>query len=224
MSRDDTERGHFSPRVSSRLPDIVNVLHTSSDSSTAGENQDSEEEEDDDSSISPSSSPHQSALLAHSRNPRFPLSPVQEDRVVKSHSHQGMRYGCGFKVTKVTIYKEAANDFCSLGQSANRWTWETRYIQSTTLTVAESNCTAYFCMDFPEKLRKRIAKTIHSLEALAKSPLFMDTLIIDELINFYRDAIKVHRSQMLAMVRGLYFFILLLRIPTHFVMHGTAAS
>lgn len=57
-------------------------------------------------------------------------------------------------------------------------------------------------MDFPDKLQKRIAKTIHSLEALAKSPLFMDTLIIDEIINFYRDAIKVHRTQMLAMVRS----------------------
>lgn len=59
-------------------------------------------------------------------------------------------------------------------------------------------------MDFPEKLRKRIAKTIHSLEALAKSPLFMDTLIIDEIINFYRDAIKVHRKELQAMVR--FFF------------------
>lgn len=60
-------------------------------------------------------------------------------------------------------------------------------------------------MDFPEKLRKRIAKTIHSLEALAKSPLFMDTLIIDEIINFYRDAIKVHRKELQAMVRFFFY-------------------
>lgn len=55
-------------------------------------------------------------------------------------------------------------------------------------------------MNFPLKLRKRIADTIHSLEALAKNPLFMDTLIIDEMIAFYRDAIKSHRTQLLAMV------------------------
>ncbi|KAJ4391280.1 hypothetical protein N0V93_004897 [Gnomoniopsis smithogilvyi] len=164
----DHERGNFSPKTA-QLPDLVNVLHTSTGSSTASDTND-----DDDDPISPSSSPQRSALLAHSRNPRFPLSPVHEDRIAKSQLHQ-------------------ASD-----QFSNRWTWETRYIRSTTLTVAESNSTAYFCMDFPEKLRKRIAKTIHSLEALAKSPLFMDTLIIDEIINFYRDAIKVHRTQMLA--------------------------
>lgn len=53
-------------------------------------------------------------------------------------------------------------------------------------------------MNFPQRLQKRISDTIHSLEALAKNPLFMDTLIIDEMIAFYRDAIKVHRSQLLA--------------------------
>ncbi|KAJ4424661.1 hypothetical protein N0V82_000589 [Gnomoniopsis sp. IMI 355080] len=140
-SRDSERGGNFSPKMA-QLPDIVNDLHTSTGSFAALNNRDS----DDDDSISPSSSPQRSALIAHSRNPRFPLSPVHEDRIVKSQPRQ-----------------------------------------------------AYFCMDFPEKLRQRIAKTIHSLEALAKSPLFMDTLIIDEIINFYRDAIKVHRTQMLAM-------------------------
>lgn len=41
---------------------------------------------------------------------------------------------------------------------------------------------------------------MQSLQALSKSHLFLDTLIIDEIINFYRDAIKSHRNQMLAMV------------------------
>lgn len=55
-------------------------------------------------------------------------------------------------------------------------------------------------MNFPPKLQKRISDTVQSLEALAKNPLFMDTLIIDEIIAFYRDAIKSHRSQLLAIV------------------------
>lgn len=49
-------------------------------------------------------------------------------------------------------------------------------------------------------LQKRISDTIHSLTALAKNPLFLDTLIIDEVIAFYRDAIKRHRAQLLALV------------------------
>lgn len=83
------------------------------------------------------------------------------------------------------------------------WTWETRYTRSTTLTFAGPDSTAYFCMNFPPKLQQRISDSIHSLEALSKSPLFMDTLIIDEIITFYRDAIKSHRSQLLALVRAL---------------------
>lgn len=55
-------------------------------------------------------------------------------------------------------------------------------------------------MNFPFKLQKRISDTVQSLEALAKNPLFMDTLITDEIIAFYRDAIKRHRSQLLAIV------------------------
>lgn len=38
------------------------------------------------------------------------------------------------------------------------------------------------------------------MTALAKNPLFLDTLIIDEVIAFYRDAIKRHRAQLLALV------------------------
>lgn len=56
-------------------------------------------------------------------------------------------------------------------------------------------------MNFPAKLQKRIRESVQSMEALAKNPLFMDTLIIDEIIAFYRDAIKSHRTQLLAIVR-----------------------
>lgn len=41
------------------------------------------------------------------------------------------------------------------------------------------------------------------MTALAKNPLFLDTLIIDEVIAFYRDAIKRHRAQLLALVSPL---------------------
>lgn len=88
------------------------------------------------------------------------------------------------------------------GRILRSWTWELRYARSTTQTVADQYTTTYFCVNFPPKLRKRIADTIHGLEALAKNPLFMDTLIIDEMIAFYRDAIKSHRTQLLAMVCG----------------------
>ena len=64
--------------------------------------------------------------------------------------------------------------------------------------MADPDTTTYFCMNFPPRLQNRIADTIHSLEALAKNPLFMDTLIVDEMIAFYRDAIKFHRGQLLA--------------------------
>lgn len=80
------------------------------------------------------------------------------------------------------------------------WTWELKYPHSTTQTLADRHTTTYFCLNFPPKLRKRISDTIHSLEALAKNPLFMDTLIIDEMIAYYRDVIKTHRSQLLAIV------------------------
>lgn len=80
------------------------------------------------------------------------------------------------------------------------WTWELRYARSSIQTLADRHTTTYLCINFPPKLSKRISDTIHSLEALAKNPLFMDTLIIDEMIAFYRDAIKSHRSQLLAIV------------------------
>lgn len=68
-------------------------------------------------------------------------------------------------------------------------------------------------------MRKRIADTIHSLEALAKNPLFMDTLIIDEMIAFYRDAIKSHRSQLLAIVCATLLIPTLLRWHQVFSSH-----
>lgn len=78
--------------------------------------------------------------------------------------------------------------------------WEARYIRSTTQALADQDATTYFCINFPKVLQKRISDSIHSLTALAKNPLFLDTLIIDEVIAFYRDAIKRHRAQLLALV------------------------
>lgn len=78
------------------------------------------------------------------------------------------------------------------------WVWETRYTQSTTQTLSDPDTTTYFCVNYPPRLQRRILDTIQGLEALAKNPLFLDTLIIDEMIGYYRDAIKVHRAQLLA--------------------------
>lgn len=80
------------------------------------------------------------------------------------------------------------------------WVWEARYIRSTTQALADQDATTYFCINFPKVLQKRISDAIHSLTALAKNPLFLDTLIIDEVIAFYRDAIKRHRAQLLSLV------------------------
>lgn len=173
MSRDDDRVSNPSAAALARsLPDVIEALHTTTGPLTAAASHTGHGSgEDDDEAVSPSSSPSRAALTAHARSPRFPLSPVEENHLVRRHAQQ-----------------------------AHSWTWDTRYTSSTTLTVAESTSTAYFCVDFPEKLRKRISTTVHSLQALAKNPLFMDTLIIDEIINFYRDVIKTHRGQMLAMV------------------------
>lgn len=43
----------------------------------------------DDGPVSPSSSPHRSALTTRSRRPRFSLGPVEEEKVVQLQSHEG---------------------------------------------------------------------------------------------------------------------------------------
>lgn len=186
------------------LPDIIGKLHISKTGSlfTPYDAHDS-----DDGSVSPSSSPPRgAALMAHARNPRFPLSPIDEGRVMRGRSQSEGTYeilqmgSFVYSNTRLRKVRTQANGEIP-DEYPNSWTWETRHIKSTTLIVAAATSTAYFCLDFPEKLRKRISKAVHSLQALSTSPLFMDTLIVDEVINFYRDAIKSHRNQMLAMVR-----------------------
>lgn len=153
-----------------------------------------EEEED---SVSPSSSPHRSALTTRSRRPRFSLGPVEDEKVMQLQSHEGTEVLRHPTPSSLETSSTNSTEGLSVEQS---WTWETRYTRSTTLTFAGPDSTAYFCMNFPPKLQQRISDSIHSLEALSKNPLFMDTLIIDEIITFYRDAIKSHRSQLLALV------------------------
>jgi hypothetical protein len=80
-----------------------------------------------------------------------------------------------------------------------------RYLHATTQILADAQTTVYFCMNFPAKLQRRITDSVRSMEALAKNPLFMDTLIIDEVIAFYRDVIKSFRTRMIALVCDLFF-------------------
>ncbi|KAK7740497.1 hypothetical protein SLS53_005340 [Cytospora paraplurivora] len=127
--------------------------------------------ESDEECVSPTALPHPSALETRSRRARFILDGLNEDAAMTLQPQKGPKQS---------------------------WTWETRYTKSRTQTVADPDTTTYLCMNFPQRLQKRISDTIHSLEALARNPLFMDTLIIDEMISFYRDAIKTHRAQLLA--------------------------
>ncbi|PSR78934.1 hypothetical protein BD289DRAFT_109557 [Coniella lustricola] len=78
------------------------------------------------------------------------------------------------------------------------WTWEMRHLHATVQVLADAHTTVYFCMNLPTKLQRRITDSVRSMEALAKNPLFMDTLIIDEVIAFYRDLIKSFRTRMIA--------------------------
>lgn len=161
-----------------------------------------QDREDDDGSVSPSSSPHRSALTTRSRRPRFSLGPVEDEKVVQLQSHEGKESVHPRIPQTHSLHSSPLEFFINSmqGRSEQSWTWETRYTRSHTLTFASPDSTAYLCMNFPSKLQKRISDAVQSLEALAKNPLFMDTLIIDEIIAFYRDAIKGHRTQLLSIV------------------------
>ncbi|KAJ0109685.1 hypothetical protein J7T55_014247 [Diaporthe amygdali] len=131
------------------------------------------DDSDDDEWVSPSSSPRQSAITTRGRRTRSELDRIDEEDETTDHEQEAH-------------FKQS-------------WVWEARYIRSTTQALADQDATTYFCINFPKALQKRISDTIHSLTALAKNPLFLDTLIIDEVIAFYRDAIKRHRAQLLAL-------------------------
>ncbi|KAG8166052.1 hypothetical protein KVR01_004604 [Diaporthe batatas] len=128
---------------------------------------------DDEEWVSPSSSPRQSVMAAYPRKTDTSLDRIDED-----DEATGVDYGADFR---------------------HSWVWEARYIRSTTQALADQDATTYFCINLPKVLQKRISDAIHSMTALAKNPLFLDTLIIDEVIAFYRDAIKRHRAQLLAL-------------------------
>ncbi|ROV94501.1 hypothetical protein VSDG_05898 [Cytospora chrysosperma] len=130
--------------------------------------------EADEDPVSPTSSPRRSALATRSRRARFALDGLDEDAVMTLQPQ-----------------KEQI-------EPSQTWVWDTRYTHSTTQTLADPDTTTYLCINYPQRLQSRILDTIQGLEALAKNPLFLDTLIIDEMIAFYRDAIKVHRTQLLA--------------------------
>ncbi|KAF3769497.1 hypothetical protein M406DRAFT_325004 [Cryphonectria parasitica EP155] len=129
--------------------------------------------DNDEDSVSPTASPRRSKRITPPSRQGKPLTSVDEHGIIKKQSQQG--------------------------RSLKSWTWEARYIRSSTQILADAQTTVYFLVNFPSKLQKRITDIIRSMEALAKNPLFMDTLIIDEVIAYYRDAIKSHRSQLLAL-------------------------
>ncbi|KUI55530.1 hypothetical protein VP1G_02948 [Cytospora mali] len=170
------------------LPGFTEILHEKGGLSPMFMDDYSEAEEDP---VSPTSSPRRSALTTRSRRSRFALDEVNEDAIMTLQPQKGDR---------PHRHAPLSGPITNALQEEPRhsWVWEARYTQSTIQTLADPDTTTYFCMNFPQRLQKRISETIHGLESLAKNPLFMDTLIIDEMIAYYRDAIKVHRAQLLA--------------------------
>ncbi|KAK7703067.1 hypothetical protein SLS64_009338 [Diaporthe eres] len=166
---DGNERSPFSQR----LPQVGFAELLCEKAGFALESGDGFDGSDEDEWVSPSSSPRQSAMMACSRMTRTELDTIDEEAETED-----VENGADFRQS---------------------WIWEARYIRSTTQALADQDATTYFCINFPKVLQKRISDAIHSLTALAKNPLFLDTLIIDEVIAFYRDAIKRHRAQLLAL-------------------------
>ncbi|KAI3397706.1 hypothetical protein diail_10475 [Diaporthe ilicicola] len=158
---------------SQQLPEVGFAELLCEKAGFALESRDDFDTSDDDEWVSPSSSPRRSAVTTCSRRTGTELDRIDEDAEMMTEKHQD--------------------------EFRQSWVWEARYIGSTTQALADQDATTYFCINFPKALQKRISDAIHSLTALAKNPLFLDTLIIDEVIAFYRDAIKRHRAQLLAL-------------------------
>ncbi|POS77467.1 hypothetical protein DHEL01_v204145 [Diaporthe helianthi] len=174
----DNGTNEVSP-FSKRLPALGFAELLCEKAGFALESGDAHDDSDHEEWVSPSSSPRQSAMAAHPRKTGIALDRIDEgDETTDVEVEVDMNYRADFR---------------------HSWVWEARYIRSTTQALADQDATTYFCVNFPKVLQNRISDSIHSLTALAKNPLFLDTLIIDEVIAFYRDAIKRHRAQLLAL-------------------------
>lgn len=200
-------------KAPSSPPDILQViqerfgLRTSSIADDAVEHDTSDDHDQD--TISPTASPRQTKRITASatQSPHVRFEGIDDDDhdLVKKQPD-----GCTLLTWLHLSFSSNPSLQILTSKTPDRplksWTWEMRYLHATTQILADAQTTVYFCMNLPAKLQRRITDSVRSMEALAKNPLFMDTLIIDEVIAYYRDVIKSFRTRMIAMVCSLFVF------------------
>ncbi|EXL51684.1 hypothetical protein FOCG_07511 [Fusarium oxysporum f. sp. radicis-lycopersici 26381] len=77
------------------------------------------------------------------------------------------------------------------------WIWRTNSTHSFAQLVTDSKTATYFCINFPHSLQDHITNMVKSCPSLACKPLFIDTLILDDVIASYRAAIADQRVSLL---------------------------
>ncbi|KAF4337214.1 hypothetical protein FBEOM_8907 [Fusarium beomiforme] len=77
------------------------------------------------------------------------------------------------------------------------WIWRPNSTHSFTQLVTDSVTSTYFFVNFPDSLQNHIMATVKSRPSVTCNPLFIDTLIIDDVIASYRAAIAELRLSLL---------------------------
>lgn len=80
------------------------------------------------------------------------------------------------------------------------WIWRPNSTHSFSQLVIDSVTSTYLFINFPDSLRVHIIDTVKSRPSVACNPLFIDTLIIDDVITSYRAAITELRLSLLNIV------------------------
>jgi hypothetical protein len=96
----------------------------------------------------------------------------------------------------------ATPDQPSLCMHYGFWTWDTTdsshsFVQFRT----DSSSTTYFCVNFPTSTTERIVEGINQHPRSASKLFFIDTLITDDLLRSYRQAISSRNKQLISIER-----------------------
>lgn len=80
--------------------------------------------------------------------------------------------------------------------------WEDQYSASYIQITASLESITYLCVNVPKKLQETIGRVVKEFPEHASQPLFIDTLIMEEVLTSYRTAIDKYRHQLREIVRG----------------------
>lgn len=80
------------------------------------------------------------------------------------------------------------------------WLWRDGSTHAFTQLVANPAGFTYFCINFPEELQESIIQVAKENSIAMSKPLFLDTVIANELLKSYRAAVESQRATLLRIV------------------------